>query len=129
MNKTSLGRLSNSLYWKAHRSVVAQQCSCFTMAATWLHSGRGHANLYLRTGLLLYCLTGLHATNRIIACFLICNRNLAYDEVTRLDCCDVISVTSELGMVIITLGGLYFVLSYRVAPTDVASMQHPALLS
>jgi hypothetical protein len=99
------------------------------MAAMWLHSGRGHANLYLRTGLLLYCLTRLHATNRIIACSLICNRNLAYGEVTRLECCDVISIAGELGMVIITLDGLYFMLSYQVAPTDVASVQHPALLS
>jgi hypothetical protein len=33
----------------------------------------------------LCCLTGVRATNRVIACSLIYNRNLAYDEVTILD--------------------------------------------
>jgi hypothetical protein len=72
----------------------------------------------------LYCLTGVHATNRVIACSFICNRNLDYDEGTRLDCCNEISVAGELGMVIIILGGFYFVLSCRLTPTDVASVQH-----
>jgi hypothetical protein len=55
---------------------------------------------------------------------LICNRNLACDEVTRLDCCDVISTASELGMAIITLDRFYFMLTCWLAPTDVAPMQH-----
>jgi hypothetical protein len=70
------------------------------------------------------CLTELHATIRVIACSLICNRNLACDEGTRLDCCDVISVVGELGMDIIMLGKIYSVLSYRLAPTDVTPVQH-----
>jgi hypothetical protein len=39
-------------------------------------------------GIHLYCLTRVHATNRVIACSLIYNRNLAYGEGTRLECCD-----------------------------------------
>jgi hypothetical protein len=75
-------------------------------------------------GLHLYCLTGLHATNRVIACSLICNRNLACGKGIRLDCCDVISVAGELGMVIITLDRLFSMLSCRLAPTDVALVQY-----
>jgi hypothetical protein len=53
-------------------------------------------------GLYCYCLIGVHATNRVIACSLIYNRNLACGVGTSLDYCDVISVAGELGMVIIT---------------------------
>jgi hypothetical protein len=76
------------------------------------------------SGLYLYCLIGLHATNRVIACSLICNRNLAYGEGIRLDYCDVIPTAGELGMAIIILGRLYFILSCRLAPTDATSVQH-----
>jgi hypothetical protein len=76
-----------------------------------------------RNGQLLYYLTKLHATNWVIACSLICNCNLAYAEGTRLDCCKVISTADELGMATITLGKLCFVFC-RLAPTDVASVQH-----
>jgi hypothetical protein len=71
----------------------------------------------------LYCFTRLHATNLVIACSLIYNRNLAYGERIRLDYCNVISATCELGMAIITLGMIYFVVSYRLAPTDAAPLQ------
>jgi hypothetical protein len=57
-------------------------------------------------GLHLYGLTGMHAINQVIACFLICNKNLACGEGTRLDCCDVITTTGDYGMAIITLGRL-----------------------
>jgi hypothetical protein len=53
-------------------------------------------------GLYYYCLIGVHTTNRVIACSLIYNRNLACGVGTSLDYCDVISVAGELGMVIIT---------------------------
>jgi hypothetical protein len=79
---------------------------------------------YPSNELLWFYLTGLQATNQVIACPLICNMNLACRESTRLDCCDVIFAAGELGMTIISLGRLYFVLSCQLAPTDVVSMQH-----
>jgi hypothetical protein len=54
-------------------------------------------------GLHLFCFTGMHTTNQVIACSLICNRNLAYGEGTRLDYYDVISTADEFGMAIMTL--------------------------
>jgi hypothetical protein len=60
----------------------------------------------LGNGLYLYYWTGLHTTNRVITCSLICYRNLAYGEGIRLNCYDVISAAGELGMTIITLGRL-----------------------
>jgi hypothetical protein len=35
-----------------------------------------------------------------------------------------ISIAIELGMTNITLGRLYFMFSYRLAPTDAAPVQH-----
>jgi hypothetical protein len=58
-------------------------------------------------GLHLYGLTGLHTINQVIACFLICNINLACGEGIRVDCCDVIATTSDYNMTIITLGKLF----------------------
>jgi hypothetical protein len=52
------------------------------------------------------------------------NRNLVCDEGIRLDYCDVITTTGDYGMTIITLGRLYFVLSYRLAPIDALSVQY-----
>jgi hypothetical protein len=75
-------------------------------------------------GLDLYCLIQLHAINQVIACSLICYRILAYGEGKRLDCCDIISVADALGMTIIMLVRLYFVLSCRLTPSDVAPVQH-----
>jgi hypothetical protein len=72
----------------------------------------------------LYCLIEVHATNRVIACSLICNRNLACAEGTRLDCCDMTSAASEPGMAIITLDTLYIVFSCWLIPIDVTPMQH-----
>jgi hypothetical protein len=43
---------------------------------------------------------------------------------TRLYYCDVNSATGELGMTIIMLGGLYFLLSCRLASNDAAFVQH-----
>jgi hypothetical protein len=74
-------------------------------------------------GLHRYCLTRVHITNRVIACSLICNRDVACVKGKRLDCCDVSSAAGELGMVIIMMGRLYFVLSCRLDPTDVAPVQ------
>jgi hypothetical protein len=71
-----------------------------------------------------YCLNGLHATNRVIACSLICNKNVACDKGARLNYCDMIFVAGELGVAIITPGRLYFVLSCRLAPTDVTALKH-----
>jgi hypothetical protein len=78
----------------------------------------------LGNGLYLYYWTGLHATNRVIACSLIYNRNLACGERTRLDGYDVIFAAGELSMAIIMLDRLYFMLSYWLALTDVAPVQH-----
>jgi hypothetical protein len=75
-------------------------------------------------GLHLYCLTKVHTTIRVIACSLICNRDLSYSEGTRIDCCDVmISATTKLGLAIIMLGGFYFMLYCRFTPTDVVPVQ------
>jgi hypothetical protein len=71
-------------------------------------------------GLHLYCLTGLHTTNRVIVCSLIYNRNLACGVGIRLDHCGMISATGQLGMTITTLGRIYFVMSCCLAPTNVA---------
>jgi hypothetical protein len=67
---------------------------------------------------------GVTVTNWIIVCSLISYRNLACSDVTRLDCCDMISATSELGMTIITLSMFYFMLSYRLAPTNATTVRH-----
>jgi hypothetical protein len=75
-------------------------------------------------GLLLYCFTREHATNRVITSSLICNRSLGCGEGTRLDCCDMTSAIGELGETIITLGRFYFVLSCRLAPTKVMPVHH-----
>jgi hypothetical protein len=64
-------------------------------------------------------LTGRHATDWVIKCSIICNRNLVCGEGTRLNCCDVITTTGDYDMAIITLDRLYFVLSYRLTPTDI----------
>jgi hypothetical protein len=56
-------------------------------------------------------MTKVHSTNRVIACPLIYNRDLACGADTRLDYCDLISTTGEHGMAIIILDRLYFVLS------------------
>jgi hypothetical protein len=64
----------------------------------------------------LYYLTGLHVTNQAIAYSLICliyDRSLTCSDGAKLDCYDVISAAGEPGMAIVTLGGLYFVLSCR----------------
>jgi hypothetical protein len=74
-------------------------------------------------GLHLYGLTKVHTTIRVIACSLICNRDLSYSEGTRIDCCDVISATTKLGLAIIMLGGFYFMLYCRFTPTDVVPVQ------
>jgi hypothetical protein len=57
-------------------------------------------------GMHLYCLTGFHAIDHVIVFSLICNKNLACNKGTRLDCCDMISATGDFGMSIITLGRL-----------------------
>jgi hypothetical protein len=62
-------------------------------------------------GLHLYCLTRQHIINQVIACPLICNMNLAYNEGARLDCYDMNSTVGDFGMAVITLAMLFFVLS------------------
>jgi hypothetical protein len=57
-------------------------------------------------GLHLYGLTGLHTINRVIACSLIYNMNLACGEGIRVDCCDTIATISDYNMTIIMLGKL-----------------------
>jgi hypothetical protein len=121
-------------------SVEARRRARSAMAATWSHDGgvvqiSVYALMHVLkpnpevddcpgNGLHLYYLTGVRATNQVIAFHLIYNRSLACDEGTRLDHCDVISITSEPGMTIIMLGRLYFMLSYRVTPTIVTPVQH-----
>jgi hypothetical protein len=140
MGKASPRRLVGYLPLKAHMSIGAQRHAHSAMAAMWLHgdgSVRVSASVLMRAldhdpeasgcpsnWLHLYCLTRLHAANRVIAYSLICNQNLVCGEGTRLDCCNVISATGELGMTIITLGRLYFMLSCRFAPTDVVLVLH-----
>jgi hypothetical protein len=140
LDKAYIARLTGSLHRKAHLSEVARRRACSMTAATWLR-GRGgvqipiHALIHVldvdleagnrpRDGLHFHDLTGLRAINRIIACSLTCNRNLAYDEGTRLDCCDVAATTGDYDMAIITLGRLYYILSCQLAPTNALSMQH-----
>jgi hypothetical protein len=53
---------------------------------------------------------------------LICNRHLSCSEGIRLDYCNMIATTGAYDMAIITLGRLYFVLSYRLAPTEALSV-------
>jgi hypothetical protein len=75
-------------------------------------------------GLNQFCSTGAHTTNWVITCSHIYNRNLVCGDGTSLDYCNVISITGELDMTIITLGRLYFVLFCRLAPTNVAAVRH-----
>jgi hypothetical protein len=63
----------------------------------------------------LHGLTELHVINRVIACSLTYNRNLAFGEGTRLDYCVVTATTDNYVIVIITLGRLYFMLSCQLA--------------
>jgi hypothetical protein len=133
-NKASPIRLTNSLHWEAHMFIGARRCACSAMATMWLN-GDGAMRISIcalmrviepdpevgdcpGNGIYLYCLTGVHVTNRIIPCSFIHNKNLACNEGTRLDYSDVISATGEPGMAIITLSRLYFVLSCRLSPTD-----------
>jgi hypothetical protein len=67
-------------------------------------------------------LTGLHAIDWVIACSLICNKNLDCGEGTRLDYCDVIATTSDYDMAIITLGRLYIMLSCWLPPSNALSV-------
>jgi hypothetical protein len=67
-------------------------------------------------------LVGWHAINQVIARSLICNMNLAYSEGTRLNYRGMIATSGHYDMAIITLGRLYFVLSCRLARTNVAFM-------
>jgi hypothetical protein len=75
-------------------------------------------------GLSLYCLTRFHAIDRAISCSLICNRNLACGEDTRLDCCDVISIIGDFHMTIIMLSRLYFMLSCQLTPINAPPVHH-----
>jgi hypothetical protein len=47
-------------------------------------------------GLHMYCLTRMHATNRVIVSSVIYNMDLVCGEGTRLDCYDMISTTARL---------------------------------
>jgi hypothetical protein len=76
----------------------------------------------LGNGLHLYYLTGVHAANRVIMCSLICNRDVVCGEDTRLDCCDMISTTSEIGIAIIMLGKLYFMVLVARSCAGVGSL-------
>jgi hypothetical protein len=67
-------------------------------------------------------LTRLHAIDRVIAYFLIYNKNIACNGGTRLDCCDVNVTPSDYDIAIITLDRLCFVLSCRLAPSDALSL-------
>jgi hypothetical protein len=63
-------------------------------------------------------LTRLHTINRVIVCSLIYNSNLVCGKDTRLDSYDVIVVTGDHGMTIITPDRLYFMWSCWFDPTD-----------
>jgi hypothetical protein len=49
-------------------------------------------------------------------------KHLAYSDGTDLDCCEVMPITIDYGMTIITLDNIYSVLSYRPTPPDALSM-------
>jgi hypothetical protein len=75
-------------------------------------------------GLLLYCFTREHATNRVITSALICNKSQGCGEGTRLDYCDMTSAIGELGETIIMLGRFYSMLSCRLALSKVMPVHH-----
>jgi hypothetical protein len=52
------------------------------------------------------------------------DKHLAYDDMTNLDCCEVMAITIDYGMTNITLDNLYFVLSCRPTPPNALSMQY-----
>jgi hypothetical protein len=70
-----------------------------------------------------------HTINRVIACFLICNKNLACSKGTRLDYYDMICAVGDFGMTIIMLDRLFFMLSCRLTPTNAPFMQHERCVS
>jgi hypothetical protein len=116
------GTARRPLYY-GHHVVTQRWRSCESLSTHWCTS-LNLTQSRLGNGLHLYCLTRQHTIIQVIACSLICNKNLAYNEGTRLDCYDVTSATSEFGMIIIMLGRLYFVLPCRLTPTDATPMQH-----
>jgi hypothetical protein len=133
-DKASIGRLTSSLHQKAHMFIGARQRACSTMAITWSHGSGGRVNPYPRIDARSWCkpggrhssgrgatlarLIGLYTINWVTTCSLIYNKDLTYGECIRLDCCDVIAVTEDHGMTIITLGRFYFTLSHQLTLTD-----------
>jgi hypothetical protein len=80
-------------------------------------------------GLYMYNFNGQHTINRVISCSLICSNNLASNEGTRLDYCDMISSAGDFGMTIIMLDSLFFMLSCQLTPTNVPSLHHGRCVS
>jgi hypothetical protein len=133
-------KLTSNLHRKTQMSKGAWWCACSAMTTTWLHSCGDRVNLCSCIDAQAWSKPGgrrlpeqwatspdlirLHAIDCVIVCLFICNRNLAYDKVTRLDCCDVITTTGDYGMSILTLGRLFFVLPSRLTPTDVVSVAY-----
>jgi hypothetical protein len=114
----------HTLLWPPPGRTAAEVVRIFVHALMRIPKPDPEAGNCPGDGMHWYCLIGVHATNRLILCSLICNRDLACGEGTRLDCCNVITAASELGMTIITLSKLYFVLFYRPTPTDITVVQH-----
>jgi hypothetical protein len=106
-----------ALVWPPHGRTMTGDVQISVLALMHVLKLGPKAGGYPGNGMHLYGLTGLHTTNHVIACSLIYNRNLVYDEGTRPDYCDMISAASDLGR-------LYFMSSCRLAPTDATPVLH-----
>jgi hypothetical protein len=130
-NRFSLTRQGLTLFHASHqvfvRTTATCPCSC---------GGRVNPcpsiNVHARPGPIgrllsgqwaaLFGLTRLHAIVRVIAFSLISNRNLACGDEASLYCCDMITISGDYDMPIITLDRLYFMLFCQFTPTDALSM-------
>jgi hypothetical protein len=107
------------MYFRTRHTLQFSRAACFKR----LRCPRRHGDvLGLRRSPRPSELIKLHTIGRVIACSFICNRDLACGRGTRLDCCDVNVTPGDYGIAIVTLGRLYFVLSYRLAPPDALSV-------
>jgi hypothetical protein len=52
------------------------------------------------------------------------DKHLSCGDGTNLDCCEVMAITVDYDMIIITLGNLYFMLSCQPTPPDALFVQY-----
>jgi hypothetical protein len=106
---TCIGRLTcpqghddmPAMLWPPHSATMAEAMRISIYSLMHVLDPDLEATGSSDNGMHLYCLTGVHITIRIIACSLICNRDLACGKDTWLDYCDVVSAARELDMAII----------------------------